>query len=66
MYTAEPKILVSTREEITNKIKLLKNNESPGEYQIIAELLKYGGKQMVDDIHMMIGKIWKTQTMLEE
>lgn len=65
-YTAEPKIVKPVREEIAKTINLLKNNKSPGEDQIAAEQLKHGGKQMVDEIHMVIIKMRKAETMPEE
>lgn len=65
-YTAEPKIVEPVREEIAKTINLLKNNKSPGEDQIATEQLKHGGKQMVDEIHMVIIKMRKAETMPEE
>lgn len=66
MITVEPNIVEPTREEIAKIINSLKNNKSPGEDEISAELLKHGGKQMVDDVHKVIIEIWKTETMPEE
>lgn len=66
MIIVEPNIVEPTREEIAKIINSHKNNKSPGEYQITAELLKHGGKQIVDDVHKGIIEIWKTETMPEE
>jgi hypothetical protein len=54
--TAEPYIKTSTKQEIYNIIKKLKNNKSPGENNVVAELLKNGGNAIKDEI-------WETEVM---
>lgn len=66
MITVEPKIVEPTREEITKIINSLKNNKSQGEDQITVELLKHGGKQMVNNVLKVIIVIWKIETMPEK
>lgn len=52
-----------TREEIAGQIRRLKNNKAPGEDEITAELLKYGGEELVKHVHALIALIWETEKM---
>ncbi|KAL4100839.1 hypothetical protein QTP88_020868 [Uroleucon formosanum] len=61
--TAEPYIKTPTKLEIYNIIKKLKNNKSPGENNVVAELLKNGGNAIKDEIWKMIKEIWETEVM---
>jgi len=61
--TAEPYIKTPTKQEIYNIIKKLKNNKSPGENNVVAELLKNGGNAIKDEIWKMIKEIWETEVM---
>lgn len=45
-------------EEAKNTIEKLKTSKSPGLDNLQAELLKYGGKEMVSILHDIIPKIW--------
>lgn len=54
-----------SRQEITRRIHKLKNNKAPGEDNVTAELVKYGGEVMIDAIHKLICTIWETEKMPE-
>lgn len=55
-----------TLEEIVIQIKTLKNNKSPGEDGIEAELLKKGRKEMAKRIRDLIGSIWRKESLRED
>jgi hypothetical protein len=42
-----------TKDDVREIIRTLKNNKSPGEYNISAELIKYGDKKTRDEIHAL-------------
>jgi hypothetical protein len=48
-------------EEAKNAIEKLKNSKSPGLDNLQAELLKYGGKEMVNILHDIILQMWITE-----
>lgn len=54
-----------TREEIAEIIRKQKNGKSPGENEINAELIKYGGDLVTEQVHQLIEKIWQQETMPE-
>jgi hypothetical protein len=54
-----------TSEEIEESVKQLKNGRAAGEDNIITEMAKYGGKQLVTKLHDLICVIWREEKMPE-
>jgi hypothetical protein len=52
-----------TREEVEKCIRKTRNNKAPGEDGITAELIKFGGKGIIDAIDKLITMIWITEEM---
>jgi len=44
----------------------MRNNRAPGEYTVVAELIKYGGEGVMDEVHELIKLIWTTENMPQE
>lgn len=60
-YTTEPEDMDPTDEEISTVINELKNNKLPSEDGLAAELFKYGGEELINEIGKLIREIWKTE-----
>jgi len=41
-------------------VKKLKNNKSPGNDEITGKMIKHGGPHLIEEIHQMCNKAWKT------
>jgi hypothetical protein len=65
-YNVEPDIGEPKQEEVARIIETLKNNKSRSENKISAELLKRGGKGLINTLHGVISEVWKRETMPEE
>lgn len=55
-----------TFEEFLEVIKLLKCNKAPGPDEIINEVIKNGGNELLTRIHNIIVQIWKREMMPKE
>ena len=55
-----------TREEVIAAVGRLKNRKAAGTDGIPGELLKYGGKPVIDFLHKLISAIWRTNDLPEE
>lgn len=62
----EEEISCPTEVEIQNEIRKARNGKAPGEDNITAELLKYGGEQLHLQIYQLIKQIWSQNKMPEE
>lgn len=60
--TVEP----PNRLDIEIAIQNLKNNKSPGEDNLQAELFKYGGEEIQNKLYELISKIWEEERMPDE
>jgi sorting nexin-29 len=54
-----------TYEEVESNIQKLKIDKAPGEDNITAELIKYGGKAVTEGVHKLITLIWETEQTLD-
>jgi len=52
--------------EIQESITKLKNGRAPAEDNIIPEMIKCGGKQLVKKLHELICVIWREEKMPED
>jgi hypothetical protein len=54
---------LSSREEMQGALKYLQNNKAAGADSIAAELLKYGGPNLVNALHAVIQQAWTSETL---
>ena len=66
IHTAEPLVPEPSASEVELAIDKLKSHKSPGIDQILAELIKVGGRTMCLEIHKLITSIWKKEKLPEE
>ena len=59
IHTAEPLVSELSAFEVDLAIEKLKSHKSPGIDQILAELVKEGGRTIRYQIHKLIVSIWK-------
>ena len=64
--TAEPIVPEPSSSEVELAIGKLKSHKSPGINQILAELIKAGGRTICLEIHKLITSIWKKDKLPEE
>jgi len=66
IHTAEPLVPEPSASEVELAIDKLKSRKSPGIYQILAELIKAGGRTICLEIRKLITSIWKKEKLPEE
>ena len=59
----EEAVELPTRDEILREIEDLKNNKAAGNDGVNAELIKYGGQRMQDEIVRIVHCIWNNEIM---
>ncbi|XP_071652474.1 uncharacterized protein [Temnothorax longispinosus] len=62
----DPEITMPLLEEVEEAVKRQRNGRAPGEDQLTAELLKYGGRALTKKIHSLICEIWEREEIPEE
>jgi len=65
-HTADPMIDEPTISEVKSAIKKLKNYKAPGIDLIPAELMKWGGGRLTEEIQKLITLIWNKETLPEQ
>ena len=55
-----------TLEEVQRCIETLRNNKSPGVDGIPAEVLKYGGTELIEALYRIIRECWETEAVPED
>jgi hypothetical protein len=53
-------------QETLGVIRNLKNNRAPGEHSITSELIKYGGRKLLNRTHQLIKTIWEKEQMPQD
>ena len=66
IHTAEPLVPKPSSSEDELAIDKLKSHKSPGTDQILAELIKVGGRTICLEIHKLIISIWKKEKLPKE
>jgi len=66
IHTAKPLVPEPSAAEFELAIDKLKSHKSPGIDQILAELIKAGGRTICLEIHKFITSIWKKEKLPEE
>lgn len=64
--SAQPQTAEPTLEEVRESTTNMSNDKAPGVDNIPAELIKYGGKQTMEQLHRLILEIWRTEKMPTE
>ena len=64
--TAEPLVPEPSASEFELAIDKLKSHKSPGIDQILAELIKAGGRTIFLEIHKLTTSVWKKEKLPEE
>ena len=54
-----------TRDVVWEIMRMLQNSKSPGERNIRTEIIKYGDKNLWEEIHLLMDVIWALERMPE-
>jgi len=66
IHTTEPLVPEPSASEVELAIDKLKSHKSPGIDQILAELIKAGGRTIFLEIHKLTTSVWKKEKLPEE
>jgi hypothetical protein len=66
LHTAEPRVRKPSAFELEMALEKLKRHRLPGIDQILAELIKAGGRTIRSEIHKLINSIWNKKELFEE
>ena len=66
IHTEEPLVPEPSASEVELAINKLKSHKLPGIDQILAELIKAGGRTICLEIHKLITSIWKKDKLPKE
>ena len=65
-HTAEPLMPKPSDFEVEMAIEKLKRHKSPGTDQILAEIIKAGGRIIRSEIHQLINSAWSKEELPKE
>ena len=66
IHTAEPLVPEPSATDVELAINKLKSHKLPGIDQILAELIKAGGRKICLEFHKLITSIWKQEELPED
>jgi hypothetical protein len=61
----ERNVEIPLREEVESVINKIRNNRTPGEDDVVAELIKYGGPTIKETMYKLIVMVWENEIMPE-
>ena len=54
-------VIICKTNSVHVSIKMCKNNKTGGSYELVGELLKYGGSGMIHLLHKLFGVVWREE-----
>ena len=55
-----------TKDELSNAINDISSGKVPGQYGILAEVFKYGGSQLLHNLHQLFCRCWEERSIPQE